>query len=174
MVKNPSTCQYRRHRFHPWNRKIPHVAKQVSQCATTSEHALQTLEAKTTEPQGPRALWKWRSLRHVQLFRTPWISPGQNTEVGSLSLLQGIVPTQGSNPRLLLCGQILYQLSHKGSPRILRWIAYHFSRESPDPGIELGSPALQADSLPTELSGKPVLCNKRSHHNEKPMHHNKE
>ena len=40
---------------------------------------------------------------------------GQNTGVGSLSLLQGIFPTQGSNPGLPHCGQILYQLSHKGS-----------------------------------------------------------
>ena len=45
----------------------------------------------------------------------PWNSPGQNTGVGSLSLLQGIFTTQGSNPGLLPCGQILYQLSHKGS-----------------------------------------------------------
>ena len=43
-------------------------------------------------------------------------SPGQNTGVGSLSLLQGIFPTQGSNPGLSHCRQILYQLSHKGSP----------------------------------------------------------
>ena len=49
--------------------------------------------------------WKWKSLSRVQLFATPWtISPwnslGQNTGVGSLSLLQGIFPTQGSNPGL--------------------------------------------------------------------------
>ena len=50
-----------------------------------------------------------------------WNSPRQNTAVGSLSLLQGIVPTQGSNPRLLHCRQILYQLSHQGSPRIPGW-----------------------------------------------------
>jgi len=37
---------------------------------------------------------------------------------------------------------------------ILEWVAYPSSRGSPDPGIEPGSPALQADSLPTELSGK--------------------
>ena len=46
---------------------------------------------------------------------SPWNSPGQNTGVGSLSLLQGIVPTQGSNPGLPHCRQILYQLGHKGS-----------------------------------------------------------
>ena len=45
----------------------------------------------------------------------PWNFLGQNTGVGSLSLSQGIFPTQGSNPGLLHCRQILYQLSHKGS-----------------------------------------------------------
>ena len=42
----------------------------------------------------------------------PRSSPGQNTGVGSLSLLQGIFPTQGSNPGLPHCRRILYQLSH--------------------------------------------------------------
>ena len=42
-------------------------------------------------------------------------TPGQNTGVGSLSLLQGIFPTQGSNPGLPHCRQILYQLSSQGS-----------------------------------------------------------
>ena len=60
----------------------------------------------------------------------PWNSPGQNTWVGSCSLLQGIFPTQGSNPGLPHFRQILYQLSHKGSPRILEWVAYPFSRGS--------------------------------------------
>ena len=45
---------------------------------------------------------------------SPWNSWGQNTRVDSLSLLQGIFPTQGSNPGLPHFGQILYQLSHKG------------------------------------------------------------
>ena len=44
--------------------------------------------------------------------RSPWNSPGQNTRVRSLSLLQGTFPTQGSNPGLPHCRQILYQLSH--------------------------------------------------------------
>ena len=42
---------------------------------------------------------------------SPWYSPGQNTGVGSLSLLQGIFPTQGLNTGLLHFGQILYCLS---------------------------------------------------------------
>ena len=64
---------------------------------------------------------------------SPWNSPGQNTAVGSLSLLQGIFSTQGSNPGLLHCRWILYQLSHKGSPRILEWVAYPFSSRSSRP-----------------------------------------
>ena len=43
---------------------------------------------------------------------SPWNSPGQNTGVGSLSLLQGIFPTQGLNQGLLHCRWILYQLSY--------------------------------------------------------------
>ena len=50
---------------------------------------------------------------------SPWNSLGQNTGVGSLSLLQGIIPAQGSNPGLPHCRRIHYQLSHKESPRIL-------------------------------------------------------
>ena len=90
------------------------------------------------------------------LYR-PWNSPGQNTWVGSHSLLQGIFPTQGSNPGLTHCRRILYQLSHKGSPRI-------FLNQESNQGL-----ALQADSLPTELSeaesesevaqSYPTLCN---------------
>ena len=57
---------------------------------------------------------------------SPWNSPGQNIGVGSLSLLQGIFPTEGSNPGLPHCRQILYQLSPKGSPGILEWVAYPF------------------------------------------------
>ena len=47
-----------------------------------------------------------------------WNSPGQNTGVGSLSLLQGIFPTQRSNPGLPHYRRILYQLRHKGSPSL--------------------------------------------------------
>ena len=61
---------------------------------------------------------------------SPRNSPGKNTGVGSLSFLQGIFPTQGLNPGLPHCRRILYQLSHKGNPRILEWVAYPFSRAS--------------------------------------------
>ena len=56
-------------------------------------------------------------------------SPGQNTGVGSSSFLQGIFPTQGSNPGLPHYRRILYQLSHKGSPVVTSIRV--FSSESP-------------------------------------------
>ena len=64
---------------------------------------IRSLKVKVTQPcptLWPRGLY------------TPWDSPGQKTRVGSLSLLQGIFPTPGSNPGLRHCRQILYQLSH--------------------------------------------------------------
>ena len=65
------------------------------------------------------------SLRPRGLYN-PCNSPGQNTGVGRLCLLQGIFPTQELNPGLMHCRQILYQLSHKWNPRILKWVAYPF------------------------------------------------
>ena len=58
------------------------------------------------------------SLQPHRLY-SPRNSPGQNTGVGSLSLLQGTFPTQGSNPCLLHRRRILYRLSHQGSPTML-------------------------------------------------------
>ena len=58
----------------------------------------------------------------------PWDSPDKNTGVGCHALLQGIFPTQESNACLPYCRQILYHLSHWGSPRILEWVVYPFSR----------------------------------------------
>ena len=63
-------------------------------------------------------------------LHSPWNSPGKNTEVGSLFLLQGIFPTQELNPGLPHCRQIIYQLSHQGSPRVLEWVTYPFSSGS--------------------------------------------
>ena len=55
-------------------------------------------------------------------------SPGKNTELDCHVLLQGTFPTQGLNPGLPHCSQILYHLNHQGSPRILEWVVYPFSR----------------------------------------------
>ena len=71
-------------------------------------------------------------------------SPGKNTGVGCHVLLQGIFSTQGSDPVLLHCRQILYHLSHQGSPRILEWVAslYPFSRGSFWSGNRTGVPCI--------------------------------
>ena len=61
----------------------------------------------------------WKLLSRVQNSLWPhglyssWNSPGQNTGVGSLSCLQEIFPSQGSNPGFLHCRQILNQVSHR-------------------------------------------------------------
>ena len=102
---------------------------------------------------------KWKSLSHVWLFVTPWTiyspwnSPGQNT---------GVVASLSSRGSSQL-GQI--QVSHIAGGFFTSWA----TREAQDTGVgslsllqrifptqelELGSHALQADSLPTELSGK--------------------
>ena len=84
----------------------------------------------------------WKLLSHARLFVTLWTiqwnSPGQNTRVGSCSLLQGIFPTQGLSPGLWYFRWILYQRSHQGNPRILEWIAYPFSRGSSQPRNQTG------------------------------------
>ena len=139
----------------------------------------------------------------------PWDSQGKSTGVGCHFLLQGIFPTQGSNPGLSHCRQTLYRLNHQGSPIqtiigswhsrktepcpnhhmwseselnrvrlfVTPWTVAHqsplsmgFSRQEywsglpfpspgdfPNPGIEPWSPALQADDLPSELWGKPLI-----------------
>ena len=63
---------------------------------------------------------------------------------------------------LTLCDPMGYSLP--GSPvrrilqaRTLEWVAVSFSRQSPDPGMEPGSPALQADSSQTEPRGEAAI-----------------
>ena len=82
-------------------------------------------------------------------------SLGKNTGVGCHVLLQRIFSNPGIKPMSPHYMQILYHTSYQGSPRILEWIAYPFSRESSRPRNWTWSPALQADSLPSEPLGKP-------------------
>ena len=77
---------------------------------------------------------KWsevKSLSRAQLFATPWIVActkllrpwdfqGKSTGVGYHFLLQGIFPTQGSNPGLSHCKQMRYCLSYQGSPIFIK------------------------------------------------------
>ena len=100
------------------------------------------------------------SLRPHGLY-SAWNSPGQNTGVGSLSLLQGIFPTQELNPGLLNCRRILYQLNHKGSPRILEWICCR--KQDPFQGPELGSCLMLGNELCEEthlLTKQEILLGK--------------
>ena len=109
--------------------------------------------------------FRWESERHSVVsdslrphgLYSQWNSPEQNTGVGSLSLLQGIFPTQGSNPGLPHCRKILYLLSHKGSPRMLEWVASPFFSGSSWPRNWTRVFCIAGGFFTTEkLSGKPV------------------
>jgi len=82
-------------------------------------------------------------------------SASKNTRVDCYALLQGIFPTQGSNPGLLHCRQILYQLSHQGSPRIVEWVAYPFSNGSSQPRNRTRVFCIAGRFFTSELPGKP-------------------
>ena len=82
---------------------LPYIERGVSMLAACESESCSVM-SNSLQPHG---------------LYSPWNSLVQNTGVGSLSLLQRIFPTQRTNPGLLHCRWILYQLSHKGSPRIL-------------------------------------------------------
>ena len=105
--------------------QVPRGKEPANQCSRhkQSESESRPVVSSSLWPHGPYSQWN---------------SPGQTIGMGSLSLLQGIFPTQESNPGLPHCRQILYQLSHKGSPRIPEWVAYPFSRGSSWPRNRTG------------------------------------
>ena len=138
------------------------------------QHGISIFRPVMSDSLQPHGLQPTRLLR-------PWDFPGKSTGVDCYFLLQGIFPTQGSNLGLLHCRQTLYCLSHQGSPNesesclVLSsslWLHglyrpgsspgqntgvssfFPSPGDRPNPGIKLESPALQADSLPTELLGK--------------------
>ena len=89
---------------------------------TTGMYSFMVLPDSGIEPRSP-------AFQADSLPAEPQGKP-KNTGVGCLSLFQWIFPAQGSKPGLPHCRQILYQLSRKGSPRILEWVAYPFSSRS--------------------------------------------
>ena len=94
----------------------------------------------------------------------PGNSPGQNTGVGSLSLLQGIFPIHGSNSGLLNYRRILYQLSHKGSPRILEWVAYPFFSRYSQPRNQTGVSCIAGEFFyQLSYQGSQAACKKLFH-----------
>ena len=113
--ENPPKMQYGVyiHLHHEQNFVLIKISKKFSFLLPWSESC-----SIVSNSLQPHELYSW------------WNSLGQNTGVGSLSLLQEIFPIQGLNPGLPHCRQILYQLSHKGSPNILECIAYLFSSRS--------------------------------------------
>ena len=64
-----------------------------------------------------KIILKYEKPRKEIIYNLRKYSPSKNTGVDCHALLQGIFPTQGSNPGLPLCRQILYCLSHQGNPR---------------------------------------------------------
>ena len=104
-------------------------------------------ESTTVSPTG--LCWKKRNESSSVVSNSLWPrgqsnlaalpnSPGKNTGVGSCSLLQGIFPTWGLNPGLQYCRQILYQLSHQGSPLL----THHLIKETLTSLSKVASPTL--------------------------------
>ena len=108
------------------------VKEAASQTHWSGQTLLLEAGSAALESESERHSVMSHSLQPHGLY-SPWNSPGQNIGVGGLSLLQGIFPIQGSNLGLLHCRWILYQLSHKGSPGILEWVAYPFCSGSFQP-----------------------------------------
>ena len=103
--------------------------------------------------------WKWKSAQSCQTLcdpmDSPWNSPGQNTGVSNLSFIQRIFPTQGSNPGLPHCRRIVYQLTHKGSPRILEWVAVPFAKRFSAPRNQTSVSCIGRQILYCWAPGKP-------------------
>ena len=85
-----------------------HVSVFLSQFLLTLKKSESVSQLVVSDSLQPHRLWP------AMLF-CPWNSPGKKSRVGNLSFRHGIL-TQGSNPGLLHCRQILYHLSHQGSP----------------------------------------------------------
>ena len=80
--------------------------------------------------------WKWKPLSRVGLcnpmdYRVHGILQARVLEWVAIPFSRGIFPSQGSNPGLLHCKQILYHLSHKGSPSILEWVTFCWGSSQP-------------------------------------------
>ena len=78
-----------------------------------------------------------------------WNSPGESSGVGNHTLLQGSLLTQGSNPGLLHCRQILNQLSHQGSPSLNPG----FPQSQPTPPLLKGREGVPGDVMLARPAG---------------------
>ena len=179
---------YDRWKYEGWNDMCIAVLCLVTQscptlcdpmgCSPPSSFVLGNFPGKNTglgsmpSSRGP----SWHRSPTLQMNSLPSEPPGKpmNTRVDSLSLLQGIFPTQGSKPGLLHCSLILYQIEPRSPALPVDFLPPEPQGKSKNtrvdslsllqgnflnPEIEPGSPALQADSLPAEIPGKPLLHN---------------
>ena len=90
-----------------FNKPPPVLNNQICVCVCVCVCVSHSVVCSSLQPHG----------LHPARLLCPWNSLGKNTGVGWQALLQGIFSIQGSNPGLLHCRQILYHLSHQGSPR---------------------------------------------------------
>ena len=145
--------------LHLWGHWSPPVWGQISLIS-----CLCTLQTWKAAQSGVKIWCEWVfscwmvwsmsvSLRPHGLY-SPWDSPGQNTRMGSLSLLQWLFPTQELNQGLLRCRQILYQLSYQGSPSEIRVT----SQGKQEPSCSVTQPGLTlCDPVDCSTPGFPVL-----------------
>ena len=143
MVKNPPSNAGDSGSIPGWGTRVPHAAGQLSPL-TTTRHYRSLLPAMKTQ--------------HSQKQKQNKPKKETNTHCKSTAVVDALVvkscptlcnPTDCSPP-----GSSIHGISQV---RILEWIAISFSRGLPDPGIKVGSPALKADSLPTEPPEKPKI-----------------
>ena len=95
-------------------------------CQHQSCHRLDYIWLEAAEDRNMLVAQSWLTLCEPARLLCPWNSPGKNTGVGGHSLLQGILPTQGSNPGLLHCMQILHHLSHQAIRDLLNISSLNF------------------------------------------------
>ena len=99
------------------NRKVSESAM----CGAVFSHWVMSDSSWPNGLQPTKLLCPWAFSRQEYWSRLPCPPPGD-------------LPNPGIEPRLPHCRYILYRLSHQGSPWILEWVAYPFSRESFQPG----------------------------------------
>ena len=96
------------------------------------------------------------SLRSHELYSS-WNSPGQNTGVGNLSLLQGIFPTQGSNPALQ-ADYLPAELS--GKPKLRKGCSYVFTSMQPGIHIQIQPPPAPSPAIQYYLTFENLIPHK--------------
>ena len=95
---------------------------------------------------------------------SPWNSPDQNIGVDNCSLLQGIFPTQGSNPVFPLAGGFFTTATREAQEYWSGW-PIPSPADPPNPGIKQGVPALRVDLLPAELQGSKIVLTISNYYN---------